>query len=87
MPDTAIIGPTRTAREMPTRGSEGLPLEISHRWQPFIPDIVAEYARAGAARREYRERKSPGIAGIATFCDVVHAQSVPPRGVEPRFSD
>lgn len=29
VPDTATIGPTRTAREIPTRGSYGLPLEIN----------------------------------------------------------
>src|SRR6185436_9298223 len=29
VPDTATIDPTRTAREIPTRGSYGLPLEIN----------------------------------------------------------
>ena len=29
VPDTAMIDPTRTAREMPTFGSYGLPLEIN----------------------------------------------------------
>src|SRR5262245_51587483 len=31
VPDTAMIEPTRTAREMPTIGSYGLPLEMSVR--------------------------------------------------------
>src|SRR5262245_53030163 len=31
VPETAMIEPTRTAREMPTFGSYGLPLEMSFR--------------------------------------------------------
>jgi hypothetical protein len=34
VPETAITLPTRTAREIPTFGSYGLPLEMSFRMEP-----------------------------------------------------
>jgi integrase len=52
---------------------------------------VAQHAHAGGSSEQHAAQttnaKAPGLPGPATFCDIVNTCSVPPRGVEPRFSD
>lgn len=52
---------------------------------------VAQHAHAGDSSEQQAVQttnaKAPGLPGPATSCDIVNACSVPPRGVEPRFSD
>ncbi len=43
--------------------------------------------RTEPQRKTAAHEKTPVLPGLATTCDVVHICSVPPRGVEPRFSD
>jgi hypothetical protein len=51
----------------------------------------AQHAHAGSRREQHAvshtNAKAPGLPGPATSCDIVNTCSVPPRGVEPRFSD
>lgn len=52
---------------------------------------VAQHAHAGGSSEQHAAQttnaKAPGLPGPATSCDIVNTCSVPPRGVEPRFSD
>src|SRR5262245_4181343 len=84
VPDTATIDPTRTAREIPTRGSYGLPLEINRRICTFDGWPLSAFAPQGAtvqfaeARRPLTRSVRPTAVGLWA-CFRPHFQYTPHR--------